>query len=99
MRPRITSQQRYRAAEVHAQHERDDGIYDRPAFEDCRQPFALPLAAAGWRDLTIEPRLGYVAWRAVDTETGEVLHCAALKELLRWVATQMPRMLAARNFQ
>lgn len=59
----------------------------------------MALAAAGYRDLRIEPRLGYVAWRAVDADTGEVLHCAALKELLRWVAKQVPRMLAARHWQ
>lgn len=58
----------------------------------------LPLKAAGYRDLRIEPRIGYVAWRAVDDETGETLHRAALKELLRWIAGQIPRMLGTRNF-
>jgi hypothetical protein len=48
--------------------------------------------------LHIEPRIGYVAWRAVDAQTGDVVHCAALKELLRWIAGQVPRMLAVRNF-
>ena len=57
----------------------------------------MSLRSAGFRDLRIEPRRGYVAWRAVDAATGEVLHCAALKELLRWVASQVPRMLAFRN--
>jgi hypothetical protein len=64
---------------------------------DIRQPFDLPLSSAGWVDLHIEPRRGYVSWRAVDP-SGAVLHCAALKELLRWVALQLPRMLAARNY-
>jgi hypothetical protein len=58
----------------------------------------LPLSALGYRDLRMEPRLGYVAWRAVDVETGEPLHCAASKEMLRWLAVQVPRMLAARNY-
>ena len=66
---------------------------------DIRRPFDLPLRAAGWRDLRIEPRRGYVAWRAVDAATGEVLHVAALKQLLHWIADAMPRMLAARNWQ
>ncbi len=89
---------RWRAAEARAQSERDAGIPDRPLIDDCRLPFDLPLRHAGWLDLRIEPRLGYVSWRAVDAETGEVLHCAAIKELLRWIARQVPRMLAARNF-
>ena len=50
-------------------------------------------------DLMIVPRLGYVSWRAVDVDTGTVLHCAALKELLHWIADRVPRMLAARNYQ
>lgn len=89
---------RWRAAEARAQAERDDGIPDSPPDTDCRQPFTMALDGAGYRDLRIEPRLGYVAWRAVDADTGEVLHCAALKELLRWIAGQVPRMLAARNW-
>ena len=86
-------------ADIRAQAERDAGIPDEPLPADFRQPFALPLANAGYRDLWIEPRLGYVAWRATDEKTGEVLHCAALKELLRWIASQVPRMIAARNLQ
>ena len=42
----------------------------------------------------IEPRLGYVSWRAIDIESGEVLHCAALKELLHWIADELPRMVS-----
>ena len=89
---------RWRAAEQRAQAERDAGIPDR-TDTDIRQPFDLLLRAAGWRDLRIEPRRGYVAWRAVDAGTGEVLHAAALKELLHWIADQLPRMIAARNYQ
>lgn len=85
-------------AEVRAEAERAAGIPDRPLIDDCRRPFALPLKSIGYRDMRIEPRLGYVAWRAVDEDSGEVLHCAALKELLRWIARQVPKMLAARNF-
>ena len=90
---------RWRAREALAHDERAAGIPDRPMPEDFRRPFHLPLRAAGWKDLWIEPRLGYVSWRAIDPQTGEVLHCASIKELLRWTAAQMPRMLAARNFQ
>ena len=100
---RHKSQRHVKAANVRwrlntAQAERDAGIPDRAEPEDFRRPFDLPLKAAGYRDLHIEPRIGYVAWRALDAETGELLHCAALKELLRWVAGQVPRMMAARNF-
>ena len=89
---------RWRAHELRADAERDAGIPDR-APADNRQPFALPLKACGYRDLRIEPRIGYVSWRAIDADTGEALHCAALKELLRWIAGEVPRMLAARNYE
>ena len=94
-----TAQQRARGRARRAQWERDDGIPDRPPMTDARQPFRLELKAAGFHDLRIEPRLGYVAWRAIDAESGDVLHCAALKELLHWIADQLPRMLAMRNYQ
>ena len=81
-----------------AQAERDAGIPDEPMPADFRQPFDLPLKHAGWKDVRAEPRIGYVSWRLVDIETGEVLHCAAMKELMRWIARRVPRMLAARNF-
>lgn len=83
---------------MRAQAERDAGVPDVPMPSDARQPFDLPLAHLGYRNLRIEPRSGYVSWRAVDADTGERLHAAALKEMLRWVASQVPRMLAARNF-
>ena len=89
---------RWRAAELRAEAEREAGIPDVPLPEEWRRAFLLPLASVGYRDLSIEPRFGYVSWRAVDALTGEVLHVAALKELLRWIAGQVPRMLAARNF-
>jgi uncharacterized protein YbaR (Trm112 family) len=80
-----------------ANAEREAGIPDRES-SDNRQPFDLDLLRAGGRNLRIEPRLGYVAWRAVDAASGEVLYCAALKELLHQIADDLPRMLAARNF-
>ena len=94
-----TAEQRSSAKARRAQWERDDGIPDREPLTDARQPFTLDLRAAGFHDLRIEPRIGYVAWRAVDVDTGEVLHAAALKELLHWIADQLPRMLAMRNYQ
>lgn len=72
---------------------------DPAPLEDTRQAFELDLRGAGWKLLRIEPRLGYVAWRAIDTESGEVLHAAALKELLHWIADRLPRWLALRNYQ
>lgn len=100
---RAKSSRHVRAADTRwriaaAQRERDDGVPDRKAPEDMRLPFDLPLKSAGYLDLHIEPRIGYVSWRALDIETGEVVRCAALKELLRWIAANVPRMIAARNF-
>lgn len=92
------AQARWRAAQVRADAEREAGVPDRQALIDNRQPFDLPLKSAGYLDLRIEPRLGYVAWRAVDAETGKVVDCAALKTLLHNIAGRVPRMLAARNF-
>ena len=94
-----TPEQRFRSRERRAQWERDSGIPDREPMTDARQPFALDLKAFGFRSLRIEPRIGYVAWRALDADTGEVLHVAALKELLHWIADKVPRMLAMRNYQ
>ena len=94
-----TAEQRSRSKARRAHWEREDGIPDRDPLVDRRQPFALDLKACGFHDLRIEPRIGYVAWRAIDVESGKVLHCAALKELLHWVADQLPRMLAMRNYE
>lgn len=92
---RPTPEQRYQARVRRARHERDDGTPDRAPIEDTRDPFPLPLKARGWRDVEIEPRLGYLTkWRAVDAETREVLHSAALKELLHWCADRIPRVRA-----
>ena len=89
---------RWRAAEMRAARERDDGVPDR-ADIDTRAPISLDLRSAGGPHLILEPRLGYVAWRARDVETGDVIHCAALKELLHRIADELPRMMAARNYQ
>ena len=40
-----------------------------------------------------------MSWRAIDADTGTVLHCAALKELLHWIADRVPRYFALRNFE
>ena len=77
-----------------AQAERDAGIPDEPSYAEFREPFDMPLKCVGYRDLRLEPRLGYVAWRAIDSDTGEVVHAAALKELLRWIAGKVPRMMS-----
>ena len=83
-------------AQALAQAERDAGTPDRDDY-DQRQPIMLDLSSAGGPNLTLEPRLGYVAWRARDNDTGQVLRCAALKELLHWIADELPRMLSARS--
>ena len=82
-----------------ADAERAAGIPDRAALAEHRQPFYLPFAHLGWRDVRIEPRMGYVAWRCVDADTDDVLACKALGELLRWVAAQVPRQAGIRNLQ
>ena len=64
---------------------------------DSRQPITLDLRAAGGGIETLEPRLGYVAWRR-RAESGEVKDCAALKTLLHRIADELPRQLGARNF-
>lgn len=98
---RRKSQRHQRAANARwlkADREREDGIPDRQPMVEYRQPFVLEFRALGWKDVRIEPRLGYIAWRCVD-ETGAVLKCAALGEMLRWIAAQVPRQLGARNLQ
>ena len=94
-----TPAQRDRAAINRAEWEREQGIPDPAPPQDMRRAFLLDLRSAGGRLLSIEPRLGYVAWRAVDEETGEVMHTAALKELMHWIADRLPRWLALRNYQ
>jgi hypothetical protein len=96
---RANANARWRAAEARAQMERDASIPDREPFVDMRRPFSLDLRSAGYLNLRIEPRLGYVAWRAVDADTEQVVECASIKELLHKIADNIPRTLAARNFQ
>ena len=90
---------RWRSAEWRAAAEREAGIPDRAPITDTRQPFTLDLKDVGFHDLRIEPRLGYIAWRARRIDTGEVVRCCALKELLHWLADRLPRTIAMRNFQ
>lgn len=80
-----------------ADDERSAGIPDRESVVEHRQPFTLPFAALGWKDVRLEPRLGYIAWRCVDQKTGDVLACKALGEMMRWIAGEVPRMMGARN--
>ena len=68
-------------------------------MSDIRLPFDLDLTQAGGKNLHIEPRFGYLAWRAIDVETGEIAYCASLKEILHKIADDLPRMLAMRNFR
>ena len=90
------AQARWRAAAERAQAEREDGIPDREDVPDCRQPFQLDLRSAGGELWHIEPRLGYVSWRAIDG-AGQVRHCAALKTLLARIAAELPRTLSLRH--
>lgn len=91
----IAAAARWRAAEARAQAERDEGIPDREPVRDSRQPIVLDLRSYGGRLLTIEPRHGYISVRVLAD--GAVLHCAAMKQALHWIADELPRMLGARN--
>ena len=89
---------RWRAAAERAQAERDAGIPDREDVPDFRQPFTLDLRSAGGDLWHIEPRLGYISWRALD-EAGEVKGCAALKTLLTRIASKLPRPVSVRKLE
>ena len=67
--------------------------------DDARVDIALDLSSAGGRRLMLQPRQGYVAYRAVDVDTHEAVACAALKELLHKIADGLPRQMARRNFE
>lgn len=64
---------------------------------DARPVISLDLSGVGGRSLVLEPRLGFIAYRARDAATGEVLECAALKELLHRIADRLPRTMAPRE--
>ena len=80
-----------------ADSERAAGIPDRLPMSDCRQPLVLDLTSYGGKRLRIEPRLGYVACRVIDDESGAVVQCAALKTALHSIADSLPRTLGVRN--
>ena len=92
----MAAKSRWRAAFGIAQAECEAGTPDRTDC-DLRQPITLDLRSAGGHDLTLEPRRGYVSWRARDNDTGKILHCAALKELLHRIADDLPRRLSDRS--
>lgn len=92
----IAAQARWRAGDLRAEAARAEGIPDRSPAEDLRQPVLIDLTSYGGCLLRIEPRRGYIAVRVIDDDTGEVLHLAAMKEALHWVADKLPRMLSAR---
>ncbi len=86
----------WRAAEARAQAERDAGIPDREPIIDARQCIDIDLSSHGGPRLRIEPRVGYVACRMVNIDTGAV-ECAALKTLLHTLADRLPRRMGLRN--
>lgn len=83
--------------EHRAQVERDTGIPDRPMPTDCRDTLVLDLRSYGGKRLRIEPRVGYIACRVFNDETGELVECCALKTALHAIADSLPRTLGARN--
>lgn len=66
---------------------------------DRRSVIALDLRPMGGALLVLEPVRGKVAWRARNAETGKVVAQAAGKALLHALADDLPRMLAASNFE
>ena len=91
-----SDQSRWRSAELRASAERADGIPDRAPDTDMRSPLRFDLAAEGYRDVIVEPRIGYVAWRLLDAHSGKCIECAALKTLLHRLADRLPRTLGMR---
>lgn len=81
-----------------AQAERDAGIPDRELLTDCRDPLELDLSSYGGPRLRIEPRIGYIACRVIDLDTGAVA-CCALKTALHTIADKLPRTLGERNMR
>lgn len=90
---------RWRAAEVRAQAERDAGIPDREPISDLRDALELDLRTHGGPRLLIEPRVGYVAVRVLDADSGRLIECAALKTALHNIAARLPRRLGLRNLE
>lgn len=91
----ISAKVRWRCAELSADAARERGIPDRTDLDDARQPITLDLSSYGGPCLRIEPRLGYIAVRAIDA-SGAVRACA-LKTLLHDLADSLPRTLGARS--
>jgi hypothetical protein len=93
-RHQLSAFARWRAAERFADAERERGVFDRDPVIDGREPIPMDLRSVGGRNLLLEPRGGYLAWRLIDVETGEVIKRAALKTLLRWIADSLPMQRA-----
>ena len=85
-------------AEARMQRAAEAGIPVR-TDADCRRPIRLDLTSAGGPKLTLYPRRGYQAWRAVDDNSGEVVECAAIKALLHSLADSLPKTLGSRNLE
>jgi hypothetical protein len=88
---------RWRAAEMHAQAERDSGILDRLSIFESRQVIELDLRNWGGKHWRFEPREGYISARRIDLENGKVVDCAAIKTLLRRVADLLAPRLGLRQ--
>lgn len=73
---------------------REAGFEDRRPVIDARECIELDLRSVGGRHLRLEPRLGFLAWRCIDVQTGEVIKSAALKTLLREIADKLPKQRA-----
>ena len=60
----------------------------------------LDLRTHGGKEWQIEPRIGYVSCRLRDVESGKVVICGTLKQIMRYLSgPDTRRVLGARNLQ
>ena len=86
-----------RWAEGRADDERLSGILDRLPIYDDRDVVPIDLRRHGGKNWQIEPRMGYVACRVRDLDSGAMDYCGTMKQCLRWISTQLAHRLGARN--
>jgi len=60
--------------------------------DDFRSAIVLDLRGGHGPNLVLEPRRGYIAWRARDADTGKVVAVASLKQLLHQIADELTPM-------
>lgn len=79
-----------------ADHERADGIEDRPPIVDTRPVHVFDFREDGGEHWQAEPRAGFVSYRLRDMTTERVVYIGTLKQCLRWMSGRMVRRLGLR---